>query len=403
MDSEGHWSELPKDILSMIAKRLQTRVDVLRFRSVCTSWRSSSTLRRIPPPPLTLSPGLGSFTATETTTYLLEPLDDEGPKRRHLIKVEEDEDDQSLGKMLLVCPLSNLKVCPLPENFPMALDLLDYRISLLHKSYTLRLPFLRKMLVMSSNPQWTVLILTSDGRLIFTEFGDDVRTPIHQDFALIMADIIICKGKFYAIDSSGRAFIIDPSLRLIEIAPPPPPPQSVYEIGGNDLVESIGDLLLVRKLWKFDKRKVYYDKRGIKHDKGSNLNMVVDMKVYRLDEDEWVEVRSLGDRMLFLGEDCSFSTSAYDDDDDDFHMYKGNYIFYKDRALAYHIEKRNEVLSGLRAHDVGVFDMASGRVQPLASCPCFAELFWPPETLLAPDTSSSQCSMLLLEEELEEI
>ncbi|XP_065618308.1 F-box protein SKIP23 [Quercus suber] len=37
----AEWSKLPNDILLLIAKRLETRIDLLRFRSVCTSWRSS--------------------------------------------------------------------------------------------------------------------------------------------------------------------------------------------------------------------------------------------------------------------------------------------------------------------------------------------------------------------------
>ncbi|XVF45604.1 hypothetical protein PTKIN_Ptkin02bG0219700 [Pterospermum kingtungense] len=35
------WSQLPPELLPLIAKRLETRFDVLRFRSVCSSWRSS--------------------------------------------------------------------------------------------------------------------------------------------------------------------------------------------------------------------------------------------------------------------------------------------------------------------------------------------------------------------------
>ncbi|KAK8567931.1 hypothetical protein V6N12_006499 [Hibiscus sabdariffa] len=35
------WSQLPPELLLLIGKRLEARFDVLRFQSVCSSWRSS--------------------------------------------------------------------------------------------------------------------------------------------------------------------------------------------------------------------------------------------------------------------------------------------------------------------------------------------------------------------------
>uniref|UniRef100_A0A7N2N0Q2 F-box domain-containing protein n=1 Tax=Quercus lobata TaxID=97700 RepID=A0A7N2N0Q2_QUELO len=42
----AEWSKLPNDILLLIAKRLETHMDLLRFRSVCTSWQSSVSPRK---------------------------------------------------------------------------------------------------------------------------------------------------------------------------------------------------------------------------------------------------------------------------------------------------------------------------------------------------------------------
>ena len=36
-----NWSELPPELLSTIGNHLDASIDVLRFRSVCNSWRSS--------------------------------------------------------------------------------------------------------------------------------------------------------------------------------------------------------------------------------------------------------------------------------------------------------------------------------------------------------------------------
>ncbi|MCI02024.1 F-box protein, partial [Trifolium medium] len=36
------WSELPKDLLNLISERIDNEIDFIRFRSICSSWRSSS-------------------------------------------------------------------------------------------------------------------------------------------------------------------------------------------------------------------------------------------------------------------------------------------------------------------------------------------------------------------------
>jgi hypothetical protein len=36
------WSELPKDLLNLISKRIDNDLDLIRFRSVCSLWRRSS-------------------------------------------------------------------------------------------------------------------------------------------------------------------------------------------------------------------------------------------------------------------------------------------------------------------------------------------------------------------------
>ncbi|KAJ6774718.1 F-BOX PROTEIN SKIP23 [Salix purpurea] len=40
-DTTNHrWADLPKELLEMISKRLDSLIDVFRFRVVCMSWRS---------------------------------------------------------------------------------------------------------------------------------------------------------------------------------------------------------------------------------------------------------------------------------------------------------------------------------------------------------------------------
>ncbi|KAI7982208.1 F-box protein SKIP23 [Camellia lanceoleosa] len=109
-DKQVQWSTLPKDVMPILINRLETRIDLLRFRSVCRSWRSSSAVSlslpnlSFPFSPLAADPHRGTFTAAATTVFLLQPFD-EIPHRttsHYLIKVEED------AKTRLVCPVSNL-------------------------------------------------------------------------------------------------------------------------------------------------------------------------------------------------------------------------------------------------------------------------------------------------------
>jgi hypothetical protein len=42
MAEEADWSQLPKDLLTLISQRIDTEIDLIRFRSICSNWRSSS-------------------------------------------------------------------------------------------------------------------------------------------------------------------------------------------------------------------------------------------------------------------------------------------------------------------------------------------------------------------------
>ncbi|KAL7226192.1 hypothetical protein ACSBR1_021343 [Camellia fascicularis] len=220
-----------------------------------------------------------------------------------------------------------------------------------------------------------------DGRLAMLRVGDDSWTPIYTQH-FVCDDVIVYKGNFYTVDRSGRAFVLDPNMNLIEIAPPPTN-ENGKKKKKKHLVESIGDLLLVDKYFELHERNVYYYKDGKERVKSSNREMVSEMRVYRLNEDEhgWVEVRSLEDQILFVGDDCSYSVSARE-----FPGCRGNRVVYEDHAVASQIEEEDELSDGLWVYQIGVFNLGNGRVRSLATCPQLARIFWPPP-------SSSGCSM----------
>lgn len=107
----AEWSKLPNDILLLIAKRLETRIDLLHFRSVCTSWRSS-----VPPRkphwlkiPIYDTQVADHFCLSERTIYLIESRenpDQTTPPDCWFIKIREDK----FGRKHPLHPLTNFKI-----------------------------------------------------------------------------------------------------------------------------------------------------------------------------------------------------------------------------------------------------------------------------------------------------
>ena len=99
---------------------------------------------------------------------------------------------------------------------------------------------------------------------------------------------------------------------------------------------------------------------------GMIMERAVRFDVFRLHEREkkWVEVRNLGDRVLFLGEDCAFSASA-----SDLCIGNGNCVIFRD--YVFHDLHSNEL-------EIGVFHLDQRRISPFSDLPGSLELFWPP-------------------------
>jgi len=136
---------------------------------------------------------------------------------------------------------------------------------------------------------------------------------------------------------TGRTVMIRPDLSVHLVAGP--------FIGGDIkfLVESEGDMLLVDR----------YISNGGDDD--------VRIDVFKLDEKEkkWVKLANLGDRVLFLGEGCSFSASA-----SDLGLENGNLVIYcKGNAMKF---------------EMSVFLLDQGRVLLLSDYPDYFKLFLPP-------------------------
>lgn len=327
------WSDLPEELLANISEFLP-RLDILRFRAVCKSWRSSVPHPEDPQVHLPLS-----------VPYLTAPL-----RRRHQILLVESTvyhvslprrslaastSSSSWGWLLKLKPtqvpghfhvLNSLSCPPTPRfpSYPRVINLLDFRVSELAKAYSLHQPNDdRPACKVVASSSCTSLVRIAAGILCHLKIGDETWDLIDDIVSqLDYEDVILYKNVFCAVDTNGRAVVIDSRLKVTEIA------SSLKGVRGGHrkiLVESDGDLLLVDR----------YHERPY-------------LKVYKLKEEEkqWVNVESLDGRIMFLGDDCSFFVAA-----EDFgNGCKGNCIFFNHRSKFTVFNLKDSSLMPLQGH-----------------------------------------------------
>lgn len=349
-----NWAELPKDLCASIGKHLDNGIDVLRFRSVCKSWRSSTPPFQNDTVPLPLPlefPGPRAFTTvrlSQPRIYHLQPLHEyQNPISNSssssssslgwLVKLEESVVS---GKMRQLDPISNCQI----RDSAKVLNLLDFRVAEVSSSYALEFffhlgfdfVFADKVAVLSHNS----CAIMYGGLLGFWKLGDEKWTFIDGE-KFYYHDVVSYKGNFYAVDKLGSAYWIDSSLNPIQFSPP------LSDLDGlnlkqKHLIESGGDLYVVDR---------FLDKDRLAKDSDADLDGYIDddhflgyfvnynlearaysFKVYKLELEQgcssWTEVKNLGDRAFFLCSDCCFSISA-----NEFGGCKRNCIYFSNASV----------------------------------------------------------------------
>lgn len=366
MDDAGvPWSELPPEIWPAVGKHLHNYIDVLRFRSVCRSWRSS-----LPPfsqtsPPLPLpfpspyiSPTLPLHAfLSQTTLYRLGPLNHQPtpnlsssssptPPNGRLVKVEKSE----LGKMRFLHPLSK-KIIPRnledPSEGHNEFNLLHLRIHELAVSYSLKytdttcVPGISKIVLFPNSSgsdvkDCTIIAVFEGGKLGFARSGDEKWTLIdEQNFHY--DDVIVYNQQYYTVDRWGTVFWIDLSMRLVQFSPP------LIGLGHQKhLVECGGELLVIDRFLNKERHfqpviaavedaEVQQQQQPfiipVRHTPYNSLPKAVDFKAYKLDQEwgTWVELKNLRNQSIILGNDCCFSIEA-----SEFEGCKKNCVYYTD-------------------------------------------------------------------------
>lgn len=392
MAGKGGWSELPDEIWAAIGKCLTSRLDVLRFRSVCKSWRSFIAPFHDSYPPLRLrfplpfSSKADAFVSQSTVYRIERPRDDQDPSsstflKGWLVKVEEFEP----GKMLLLDLLSSRRIRDSPSMFPKVFSLLEFRMVELSKAYALKyilgsssIAGINKVIISpdsgsgsgsGSIGESAIFVIYDQGKLGFANNGAEDFTLIDNRI-LDYNDIIVYKGQPYVVDRWGTVSWIDSSLRVIQFSPP------LFGFGSRKhLVVSSGELYVVDRYLDRDVNMQDCDDNSNNND-GVNFNALlrqplrrrrfdywqaktVDFKVHKLDEEwgRWVEVKNLGDQAFILGADCSFSISARD-----FAGFHGNCIYFTEQL------DLDLALRGLGNSDAGVFNLENHTIEKLAFC-----------------------------------
>ncbi|CAN0918958.1 Putative F-box protein At3g25750 [Linum grandiflorum] len=274
------WADLPEELLLAISDRFDFTIDVLRFRSVCTPWRSSLASpysehhqQQTPPPVsvrLPFSANAIDGVLAPFAVYRMQfqpPIDGGGG---WLVKIQKSE----RGKLELVNPITNLKL----RYSTLQLSSLDFNLG---------------------DQSWTLL--------------DDTNSDYD--------DLIHYRDRFYVVDRSGSISWMDSSsLKIVRSEIPPP----VVEGGQQkNLVESEGDLYMVdryldgpRRNWRDVEDAIGRYPEQVRYLVGNRRRRIwnpsaVDFKVYRLDEEmgKWVDVESLDGRVFVITNEFSFSFS----------------------------------------------------------------------------------------------
>lgn len=316
-----------------------------------------------------------------------------------LVKIEEDIPDRKR----LLNPLSRQQLNPLPSNFPRVMNLLNLRICELGQEYVLHHVnykpnsssfsdagnlYMEKVVMILLNFESDFMLLTIhvSGKLALFRSGDR-RWTIIKDMTSPYDDVIVYKGNFYAVDNTGRTVVVGLNSELSLIANP------VFGGDKKYLVESNGELLLVDMYLSIDtgEESLSFGEEYLEHLAQYMSERTVRFKVYKLDEQakSWIVLKSLGDRVLFLGDDSTFAATA-----SDLSGCEGNCIFFVDNFFYARDESPAEGDDGILAgRDVGVYDFENGCIGPLVRYPEHARIFWPPPHWIT--MTSLEVSLLL--------
>ncbi|XP_045827175.1 F-box protein SKIP23-like [Trifolium pratense] len=366
------WSQLPEDLLQQIYQKLNNQFYQLRFRSVCSPWRSSICKNHLNNLPTKLPSSCSNSNNTSITLsiskrsiFLITPPPNQQTLNPWLIKIGPDSNNQTH----LWHPLSRDTQFPLYH--PIIIDFNQISVRDLGREFVIgNFPSRRPLYIDCNNSldpgkvvvcdTWhngidrcsLLLTIHGTGELAIFRCGDEQWTLIPSISEFPYTDVCMFNGRPIAVDIFGEVVEVRPDLSLDLVVE-----HGMYGGKKKVLVESDGELLLlVSGHLSYD-----YDDSVLDDDGEGIYDGAVQIDVFRLDEKEkkWLHVTDLGNRVLFWGEDCAFSASF---------IGNGNCVIFSDA-----------VFRSVHSAELGisVFHLDGRCTSPLSDFPCYSNLFWP--------------------------
>ncbi|CAI8614310.1 unnamed protein product [Vicia faba] len=335
-DNSLKWLNLPPEIwLVIISKNLNNTFDVIRFRSVCSVWRSLIPPRFLSSSCTHLIPDGKFLLFIQTKIYWLESscLSNKG----YIIKVEESKS----GKFRHLDVLTNTHISHKhPFN---VIDLMNLRVKELCQSYTINyskdggdftkfkpLDEVYKVVLFHEEGLGQMVFALYKDRKLHVSNIDYNNFMIVDDGSRVYDDIILHMGKIYVVDNSGIIFWIDcSSFKLVQYSP------------------SLNSDGLKKKNLVTSKRSLFVVELYLKRTKGNICKLYIDVNLLRVGENssEWICVRDLGDALFVLGKDSNFSLIA-----EDYHGFERSCIYFdcKGKTSCYNLKtSRLKIVDGI--------------------------------------------------------
>ncbi|KAK9987583.1 hypothetical protein SO802_027822 [Lithocarpus litseifolius] len=367
------WSQLPNDVLLLIAKRINSRITLSCFRAVCSSWRSSV----LPIKPLyltipTYDPQIADqFYLSERPTYVIQSIETQGQTyspEHWIVKIEEDEN----GINHLVHPLTNSKLRNVA--FDMVLNSFNFGVYEWSKEYVIQyapkdqaagvsgdngesMLAIRKLAFMSLSPgceDFVLLLVDYPGWFVFLFKSTELQwTRFSTNFWGY--DVTQFSGKLHAVDRYRTIVTVNPTT------------SKVSSVGTYGMVIAANKVCLISFYDALVLVAIHYnlsdaDLRSENHIVCSKPNgVLVGFKIFVQDEEclKWVSVENLKEVILFLGTSCTFWNVAFD-----LPGCKGNSIvFSKPRWEAIFV--RGQYTCQQKGYDIYEADLQARKIQPL--------------------------------------
>ncbi|PHT59765.1 hypothetical protein CQW23_02128 [Capsicum baccatum] len=367
------WSELPRDLLRLIANCLDTYTDEVRFACVCTSWRSILLTIGRSHPWCLLSPEETNekydkynrlyekyehfYCLYEKKFHYLEVSNRfRGSSHGWLVSTDEDS-----PRIYLFSPFTKVQISLPPRymfpdvrKFCEENELEPYDDGCIGTAFCVHRGFLEKVILSSSPSKANCMVAAICGRkcnyLAYCKLGDESWTCIVKGMMGYDDATFDHEQKLlYAVTFTNHVHVFDlfGSPKLIDTIEPPLS-QIEGKLLNRYLVKTSMGLLQVQRHLSL---QCEWEDQTYDCYQTSFFNLYM----FEPSSLSWCKVGNIGENVLFLGQNSSISIAS-----SCLHGYKGNQIYFIDRLLVFDMVR----VRGER-YDIGVYNLDSTSVQSL--------------------------------------